>query len=59
MTKTTKAPITPTAPRKPDGIMTTQINKQTIIVELFWGHDSKETFGNKLMKIILAENITG
>lgn len=51
----TKPTETPTTPRKPDGIMTTQINKQTIIVELFWGHNSKETFGDKLMKIILAE----
>ena len=55
MTKTTKAPITPTVPRKPDGIVTTQIKNQTIIIEVFFNHDSKETFGDKLMKVILAE----
>ena len=55
MTKTTKAPITPTAPRKPDGIITTQINNQTIVIELFFNHDSAETFGDKLLKVILAE----
>jgi len=55
MTKTINAPITPTAPRKPDGIITTQINNQTIIIELFFNHDSTETFGDKLLKVILAE----
>lgn len=55
MTKATTAPITPTAPRKPDGIITTQINSQTIIIEVFFNHDSTETFGDKLLKAILAD----
>ena len=52
MTKPKKAP---TAHKKPDGIITTQINNQTFIIELFFNHDSAETFQDKLMKIILAE----
>ena len=55
MTKTATTPIIPTAPRKPDGIITTQIKNQTFIIEVFFNHDSKETFGDKLMKVILAE----
>jgi hypothetical protein len=48
----TKTPETPTAPQKPDGIITTQINNQTIVVELFFNHVSKETFQDKLLKIV-------
>lgn len=51
----TKSPETPTAPKKPDGIITTQINNQTIVAELFFNHDSKETFPDKLLKILLAD----
>ena len=45
----TETPETPTSytPRKPDGIMTTQINNQAFIIELFFNHDGKETFQDK------------
>ena len=34
---------TPTLPRKPDGIITTHRNGQTIVAELFFNHSSTET----------------
>ena len=57
MTKTPETPTTETktAPRKPDGIMTTQINNQTFITEIFFNHDSEDTFEDKLLKAILTE----
>jgi len=51
MTKTTPAPT------MPDGMLTMQIDKQTIILEVFFNHDSKETFQDKLLRVILAENL--
>ena len=44
---------TPTAPRNPDSIITTQRNGQTIVAELFFNHSSTETFRDKLLKIYL------
>ena len=55
MTETPNAQATPAAPRKPDGIITTQISKQTFVVELFFNHSSNETFRDKLLKIMLAD----
>jgi hypothetical protein len=52
MTNTTE---TPTTPPKPDGILTTQTDNQTFIIEVFFNHDSKETFQDKLLRVILAE----
>ena len=46
---------TPTTPIKPDGTLTMQINKQTFVIEVFFNHDSKETFQDKLLRVILAE----
>lgn len=46
---------TPTPPTKPDGIITTQRNGQTIVAELFFNHSSTETFRDKLLKMILAD----
>ena len=46
---------TPTATPKPDGTLTTQINSQTLIIEVFFNHDSKETFQDKLLRVIIAE----
>ena len=43
---------TPTAPRNPDSIITTQRNGQTIVAELFFNHSSTETFRDKLLKTI-------
>ena len=51
MTKANKAQTTP---RKPDGILTTHTGGQTIITEIYFNHDSKETFQDKLIKAILA-----
>ncbi|MCL2153993.1 MAG: transposon-encoded TnpW family protein [Oscillospiraceae bacterium] len=55
MTKPTETSTKPTAPRKPDGTLTTQINNQTYIIEVFFDHDSKETFQDKLLRVILAD----
>ena len=52
MTKTAKMPD---APRKPDGVLTTQKGNLTLITEIFFNHDSKATFQDKLMKEIAAE----
>ena len=48
---------TPTAPRNPDSIITTQRNGQTIVAELFFNHSSTETFRDKLLKTILADSL--
>jgi hypothetical protein len=44
-----------TPPRKPDGIITTQRNGQTIVAELFFNHSGTETFRDKILKMILAD----
>ena len=49
---------TPTGQKKPDGTLTTQTENQTIIMQVFFNHDSKETFQDKLLKVILAEKLT-
>jgi hypothetical protein len=46
---------TPTAPKKPDGVITTQIDNHTLIIEVFFNHDSKETFQDKLLRAIFAD----
>lgn len=33
-----------TAPRKPDGVLTTKMEGKTFITEIFFDHDSKDTF---------------
>jgi hypothetical protein len=48
----------PTAQRTPDGTLTTQTKNQTFIMQVFFDHDSKETFQDKLLKVILAEKLT-
>ena len=47
---------TPTPLTKPDGVITTQRNGQTIVAELFFNHSSTETFRDKLLKTILADS---
>ena len=47
---------TPTPPTKPDGVITTQRNGQTIVAELFFNRSGTETFRDKLLKLILADN---
>ena len=55
MTIPIKPPTTPTAPRKPDGTMTTQINNMTFVIEVYFDHDSKATFQDKLLRVMLAD----
>jgi hypothetical protein len=45
------------APRKPDGTLTTHTNNQTMIMQVFFNHDSKETFEEKLLRVVLAEEM--
>ena len=52
MTKTTE---TPDAPRKPDGILTKKNGEKTFVTELYFDHDSKDTFQDKLLKVIRSE----
>jgi len=49
---------TPAEQKKPDGRLTKQTEKQTYIMQVFFNHDSKETFQDKLLKVILAEELT-
>lgn len=51
----TEAQKTPDAPRKPDGIIMTRRDGQTIVAELFFNHSGTETFRDKLLKMILAD----
>ena len=48
---------TPTPPTKPDGVITTQRNGQTIVAELFFNPSGTETFRDKLLKLILADSL--
>lgn len=38
-----------------DGTIMIQKDDQTIVVELFFDHDSKETFQDKLLKVMAAD----
>ena len=42
--------------RKPAGITTAQKGGQTIVAELLFNRSGKETFHNKLLKMILADD---
>jgi len=53
----TKTKETQTAPRKHDNTLTMQTDNQIFTFELFFNHNSKETFQDKLMRVILAENL--
>ena len=55
MTNITQAP---TENRKPDGTLTKQTENQTLIMQVFFNHESTETFQDKLLKVILAEELT-
>ena len=52
-----KSTGTTETPRRPDGVMRTQTGGKTIVFEVFFNHDSTETFQDKLMRVILAEDI--
>lgn len=52
----TKTHETPDTPRKPDGVLTTHTDRLTIITEVFFNHDSKETFQDRLIKAVLTDS---
>ena len=54
MAKTTE---TPAASQKSDGTLITQNNGQTYVLEVYFNHASKETFQDKLLRIMLAEKL--
>jgi len=56
MTMTNEA-TAPQTPRKPDGTLTTHTKNQTMIMQVFFNHDSKETFEEKLLRVVLAEEM--
>ena len=44
-----------TAARKPDGVLTKKFGAKTFIAEIFFNHGSKDTFQDKLLKLIRSE----
>jgi len=48
-----REPMTET--QNADGTIMIQKDDQTIVVELFFDHDSKETFQDKLLKVMAAD----
>lgn len=51
-TQTNKERVTP---RKPDGILTKKINGKTFVTDIYFDKNSKETFQDKLFKVVQAE----
>ncbi|MFC4804800.1 hypothetical protein [Filifactor villosus] len=39
-------------PRKPDGILTKKMNGKTFVTEIYFDKKSKDTFQEKLLKIV-------
>lgn len=42
-------------PRKPDGILTKKINGKTFVTEIYFDKKSKDTFQDKLLKVVKSE----
>ena len=42
-------------PRKPDGILTKKIRGKTFVTEIYFDENSKETFQDKLLKVVKSE----
>ena len=42
-------------PRKPDGILTKKINGKTFVTEIYFDKNSKDTFQDKLLKVVRVE----
>jgi hypothetical protein len=42
-------------PRKPDGILTKKMNKKTFVTEIYFDKNSKDTFQDKLLKVVKSE----
>ena len=43
--------------RKPDGILIKKIRGKTFVSEIYFDKESKDTFQDKLLKIVQAERI--
>lgn len=41
--------------QKPDGILTKKINGKTFVTEIYFDKNSKDTFQDKLLKILQSE----
>lgn len=42
-------------PRKPDGVLTIKINGKTLVILIYFDKKSKDTFQDKLLKVIQAQ----
>lgn len=42
-------------PRKPDGILTKKIREKTFVTEIYFDKKSKDTFQDRLLKVVQAE----
>ena len=42
-------------PRKPDGILTKKIRGKTFVSEIYFDPNSKDTFKDKLLKVVKSE----
>lgn len=42
-------------PRKPDGVLTKKMNGKTFVTEIYFDKKSKDTFQEKLLKVVQAE----
>lgn len=42
-------------PPKPDGIITKKINGKTFVTEIYFDPNSKDTFQDKLLKVVQSE----
>ncbi|QGX02954.1 hypothetical protein CP162_03235 [Corynebacterium pseudotuberculosis Cp162] len=42
-------------PPKPDGIITKKINGKTFVTEIYFDKNSKDTFQDKLLKVVQSE----
>ena len=41
--------------QKPDGILTKKINGKTFVTEIYFDPNSKDTFQDKLLKVVKSE----
>ena len=42
-------------PRKPDGVLKKKMNGKTFVTEIYFDKKSKETFQDKLLKVVQSE----
>jgi len=53
--RTTEKQETPETTQKPDGVFMMEKDGQTIVAELFFNHNSRETFRDRLIRRILTD----